>query len=139
MQLRQFGEQDEDQVIELWRTCGLLRQWNNPHRDIERKSRVNPELFLVGLINNEIIATAMGGYDGHRGWINYLAVKPEYQRKGYARQLMEALEKKLLKIGCPKINIQVRAENKSAMDFYKKVGYQSDNVISFGKRLTKDD
>jgi len=139
MQLRQFGEQDEDQVIELWRTCGLLRQWNNPHRDIERKSRVNPELFLVGLINNEIIATAMGGYDDHRGWINYLAVKPEYQRKGYARQLMEALEKKLLKIGCPKINIQVRAENKSAMDFYKKVGYQSDNVISFGKRLIKDD
>ncbi len=85
MTIRQYLPGDETKVIELWHKCNLTRKWNDPDRDIHRKLKVNPELFLVGLINSKLIATAMGGYDGHRGWIYYLAVDPDHQRKGLGR------------------------------------------------------
>ena len=80
----------------------------------------------------------MGGYEGHRGWVNYLAVDPVYQKHGYGRQLMAELEKRLLKLGCPKINLQVRNGNSSALEFYNRIGYKVDDVISLGKRLITD-
>jgi ribosomal protein S18 acetylase RimI-like enzyme len=138
MEIRAFSIEDEQAVIELWRKCELVRPWNNPQSDIRRKLKVNPELFLVGTIKGKIIATAMGGYEGHRGWVNYLAVDPIYQRNGYGRQLMAELEKRLLKLGCPKINLQVRNGNSSALEFYHKIGYKTDDVISLGKRLITD-
>ena len=76
MDIRPFSMEDEKAVITLWQKCDLVRPWNNPHLDIQRKLKVNPELFLVGLLNSTIIATAMGGYDGHRGWVNYLGSGP---------------------------------------------------------------
>ena len=138
MNIRPFSTKDTKPVIELWNKCDLIRPWNNPELDIQRKLKVNPELFLVGISDGKIIATAMGGYEGHRGWVNYLAVDPVYQKKGFGRQLMDEIEKRLLVLGCPKINLQVRNGNTSALDFYNRIGYKTDSVISMGKRLIPD-
>lgn len=138
MKIRIFTNEDEDSVVNLWQKCDLVRTWNNPQSDIARKLKVNPELFLVGTLKGTIIATAMGGYEGHRGWVNYLAVDPAYQRKGFGRQLMAEIEKRLLALGCPKINLQVRNGNASALEFYSRIGYKDDNVVSLGKRLIPD-
>jgi ribosomal protein S18 acetylase RimI-like enzyme len=136
--IREYSSKDRKTVIELWQKCNLTRPWNNPKLDIERKLKVNPELFLVGLLNGKVIATVMGGYEGHRGWINYLAVKPDYQKRGLGRQIMKAIEEKLLAIGCPKINLMIRTDNPSAVSFYEKIGFKTDDVISMGKRLLED-
>ena len=80
MQVRPYRAEDEAEVIALWESCGLTRPWNSAKKDITRKSKVDPELFLVGVRYGPVIASAMGGYDGHRGWVNYLAVTPAFQR-----------------------------------------------------------
>ena len=138
MQIRQFELQDEEQVISLWKECNLVVPWNDPKKDIQRKLKVNPELFLVGIVDNKIVASIMGGYEGHRGWVNYLAVSPSHQRKGYGRQMMEAVEAKLREMGCAKINLQVRETNLAVVEFYKSIGYDLDHVIGMGKRLESD-
>ncbi len=136
--IRAYQSDDEEEVIKLWRRCNLVVPWNNPKLDIERKLKVNPELFLVGLIDGKIAATVMGGYEGHRGWVNYLAVSPEYRRMGLGREIMDAVEEKLKAMGCPKINLQIRTNNFEAIKFYERVGYKMDDVVSMGKRLVED-
>ena len=138
MQIRPFTHQDEEQVISLWRECNLVVPQNDPKKDIQRKLKVNPELFLVGVVDDAIVATIMGGYEGHRGWVNYLAVSPSHQRKGYGRQMMEAVEVNLRAMGCAKINLQVRETNLAVVEFYKSIGYNIDHVIGMGKRLESD-
>ena len=137
-QIREYQESDEQHVISLWRDCNLLVPWNNPKLDIQRKLKVNPELFLVGLVDGKIVATVMGGYEGHRGWINYLAVSPDYRRKGFGKKIMVAIEEKLKSRGCPKINLQIREHNQDVIKFYKCIGYSNDHMISMGKRLIVD-
>lgn len=129
---------DESAVIELWNRCQLVRPANDPAKDIARKLRVNPELFLVGTIDNQIVTSVMAGYEGHRGWINYLAVDPGHQRKGWARQIMAEAERLLRAAGCPKINLQVRTSNPEVIEFYKRIGYAVDDVVSLGRRLEHD-
>ena len=136
--IREYHINDEQQVIHLWYECELVVPWNNPKMDIERKLKVNPELFLVGETEDKIIASVMGGYEGHRGWINYLAVLPEHQGKGYARQIMTAVEQKLKDIGCPKINLQIRSNNEDVIKFYESIGYYDERMTSMGKRLSED-
>ena len=135
---RPFDKSDQQAVIDLWVDCGLVVPWNDPLKDIERKLKVDPDLFLVGELNGEIVASVMGGYEGHRGWINYLAVSPRHQRKGYGRLIMEAVELAIAQKGCPKINLQIRAENTDIAAFYQSIGYNIDNVIGLGKRLEPD-
>ncbi len=138
MNIRAYQDGDEKDVIQLWHDCNLVVPWNDPKLDIERKLKVNPDLFLVGLIEDKVIATVMGGYEGHRGWINYLAVSPEIRQKGVGQQMVEEVETKLRKLGCPKINIQIRSSNQDVIEFYGKIGFSVDNVISMGKRLVDD-
>jgi len=135
---RPFDKSDQQAVIDLWVDCGLVVPWNDPVKDIERKLKVDPDLFLVGVLNGEIVASVMGGYEGHRGWINYLAVSPRHQRKGYGRLIMEAIELAIAQKGCPKINLQIRAANTDIAAFYQSIGYDIDNVIGLGKRLEPD-
>ena len=139
MQIRSFKPADEAAVIDLWRRCGLLRPWNDPHKDIARKLSVQPEWFLVGTIDEQIIATVMAGYDGHRGWINYLAVAPHYRRKRFGRAIMAEAERLLRDFGCPKINLQIRRDNLGAIRFYERIGFSEDAAVSYGKRLIPDD
>ncbi len=138
MKIRKYQTEDQKMIIDLWERCGLVFAQNNPHKDIARKLKVNPEWFLVGELNGRIIATCMAGYEGHRGWINYLAVSPEYQRQGFARQIMNAAEALLRAAGCPKINLQVRSSNAAVIEFYKAIGFSLDDVVSMGKRLKPD-
>lgn len=136
--IRQYHTDDQQGVIDLWTQCGLVTPQNNPKRDIQRKLQVNPEWFLVGELEGEIVATCMTGYEGHRGWINYLAVAPEYRHKGFAAQIMLDAERIMRDAGCPKINLQIRTSNTSVIEFYKAMGYDIDDVISMGKRLEHD-
>ena len=139
LEIRAFQKTDESAVIDLWQKCELVRPVNDPPKDIRRKLAVNPELFLVGLLNEKLIATAMAGYEGHRGWINYLAVHPEHRHNGFGRQMMSQAEKLLRDLGCPKINLQVRANNRVVLEFYQRIGYAVDEVVSLGKRLEHDE
>ena len=136
--IRQFAPNDTNRVIFIWEQCDLVRNWNNPNFDIQRKLNFQKELFFVGLLNDEIIATAMFGYDGHRGWLNYFAVLPNFQKRGFGKQLMTFGEMALIEKGCPKLNLQIRNDNTKAINFYQKVGYKEDAAVSFGKRLIED-
>lgn len=138
MLIRPYLPTDEDAVIALWQRCELTRPWNDPSQDIARKLTVQPELFLVGEDQGRVVATAMAGFDGHRGWVNYLAVSPDQQQQGRGRQLMQAVEQALMAMGCPKINLQVRAGNAKALAFYEALGYGQDELVSMGKRLISD-
>ena len=139
MLIRAFTEGDTEQVVALWRLCGLVRPWNDPHRDIARKLEVQRELFLVAVTDQDVVAgSMMAGYDGHRGWVNYLAVAPDSRGTGIGRKLMGEAERLLTQLGCPKLNLQVRDDNAQALAFYSSIGYDVDNVTSLGKRLIAD-
>ena len=133
--IRPFEPPDEAAVIDLWHRCGLVVPWNDPKTDIALKFRLQPDLFLVGTLAGRVVASAMVGYEGHRGWINYLAVSPDHQRQGIGRRMMEEAEAKLRELGCPKINLQVRTSNKSVIAFYEHLGFSHDHVIGLAKRL----
>ena len=138
MIIRPYADADQAQVVALWQICELTRPWNDPEKDIARKQQVRPEWFLVGELDGQVIASVMFGYEGHRGWMNYLAVAPQYQSKGYAQALIETGEALLLAAGCPKISLQVRSSNAKVIAFYQSLGYAQDEAISLGKRLIPD-
>ena len=136
--IRPFADDDEDAVVALWHAAGLTRPWNDPHRDIARKKLVQRELFLVAEEDDTVVGTAMGGYDGHRGWVYYLAVAPERQGRGLGRLLMQEAETRLLALGCPKVSVQIRAGNDAVAAFYDRLGYIPDEATGLGKRLIPD-
>lgn len=139
MDILPFSEKYRIQIIDLWHRCGLIRAWNDPHKDIDRKLAVGPELFVIGLIEGEPVASLMGGYDGHRGWMNYLAIAPHHRGQGHAKELVQFLEAELLRLGCPKLNLQIRSDNSAVIDFYRHLGFEPDGAVSMGKRLIADD
>ncbi|MBU6501905.1 MAG: GNAT family acetyltransferase [Burkholderiales bacterium] len=138
MKIRPYQPQDESAVIALWQDCGLTRPWNDPRKDITRKLTTQPELFLVGTVDAVLVATAMVGFDGHRGWVYYLAVAPTHRRQSHGRALMQEAERLLMARGCPKLNLLVRSSNAGVIDFYRRLGYIQDEVVSLGRRLIPD-
>jgi ribosomal protein S18 acetylase RimI-like enzyme len=138
MNIKPYHPDNQQAVINLWQACNLVVAWNDPIKDIQRKMLVDPDLFLIGELSEDIVATVMGGYEGHRGWINYLAVSPEHQRKGYARAMMQQVEALILQKGSPKINLQVRSNNIDVIQFYQAIGYDIENAVGLGKRLIPD-
>lgn len=138
MLIRPFQESDADAVVALWRRCGLTRPWNDPYKDIARKLQVQRELFLVGEQDGEVVAAVMAGYEGHRGWVNYLAVDTACRGRGVGRRLMEHVEALLLDRGCPKLSLLVRSSNEEVLRFYRALGYLQDEAVPLGKRLIPD-
>ncbi len=139
MTIRPYQAGDETAVVRLWEACGLVRPQNDPRKDIARKVRVNPEWFLVAeAADGHLVGTVMAGYEGHRGWINYLAVEASVRRCGLGRALMAAAETRLRAAGCPKINLQVRPENPAAIEFYQRIGFVVEGAVSLGRRLEVD-
>jgi ribosomal protein S18 acetylase RimI-like enzyme len=139
MRIREYRTDDEHQVIDLWMACSLVVPWNDPKSDIERKVADSPDLFFVGEIDDRIVASCMAGYDGHRGWVYYLAVVPEFQKQGLAAGIMAHAEAVLKDMGCPKIDLMVRESNAGVISFYSKIGYTNDPVVVLSKRLIEDE
>ena len=137
--IRPFDRADAEAVVALWRAAGLTRPWNDPHQDIERKLSVQPELFLVAMDVDAVIGSVMAGYDGHRGWLYYLASDPARRGEGIARALVAAAEERLLAMGCPKVQLMVRPENEAARGFYAALGYAPFHTWTTGKRLIDDE
>jgi ribosomal protein S18 acetylase RimI-like enzyme len=133
--IRPFIFEDQEAVIALWQACRLVVPQNDPVLDIRTKVRFQPDLFLVARFDGRLVGTIMAGYEGHRGWINYLAVAPDRRRQRIGNALMNAAEVKLQALGCPKINLQVRRTNAAVIAFYRAMGFREDDVISLGKRL----
>jgi ribosomal protein S18 acetylase RimI-like enzyme len=138
--IRVFDERDTQAVLALWSEAfpeyaTLGKPQRDPRLSIRNKLAMQPELFFVGLLNERLIGTAMTGYDGHRGWLYSLAVAEDQRGNGYGRALVEHAERALGSIGCPKLNLQLMANKPEAQGFYAKLGYQMDEVVSFGKRL----
>ena len=136
--IRSYQASDEEAVVSVWQACELTRPWNDPRRDIQRKLAGDTGPFLVAEADDGVVGTVMVGYDGHRGWINYLAVDPARRGQGIGRALMEHAEHGLSALGCPKLNLQVRQGNAAALHFYERLGYARDDVVSLGKRLIHD-
>ena len=136
--IRPFQEGDEEALVSLWSLCKLTVPWNNPYKDFARKLKVQAELFLVGYLEDNLIASVMAGYDGHRGCINYFAVHPDFQTRGYGKQLMDNVENRLRELGCPKINLQIREGNKKIITYYQKLGFVQEKRIHMSKRLEDD-
>jgi len=136
MEIRTYIETDEKEVAQLWREVFPgSPTWNDPVTDIQRKLQIQRELFLVAIIDSTVVGTAMAGYDGHRGWVYYVAVKTAYRRKGIGAALMNRVEHDLKQIGCPKLNLQVRADNDEVVAFYQKLGYKVEPRVNMGKLL----
>ena len=139
LKIRKFHPADAPAVINLWQRCNLVVPWNDPQKDIDRKLADSPNLFFVGENDERLLVSCMAGYDGHRGWIYYLAVNPDYRRQGLATQIMQHAEAVLKARGCPKIDLMVRDTNQPAVDFYQRIGYKKDLVCVLSKRLINDE
>lgn len=143
--IRAFERRDTDAVVGLWHDAGLTRPWNDPYQDIERKLKVQPELFLVAENPraherpSRVVGTVMAGYDGHRGWLYYLASAPEIRGSGIGRCLVGEAERLLLEMGCPKVQLMVRTDNEAVLGFYDRLGYERFEVSNTGKRLIADE
>jgi ribosomal protein S18 acetylase RimI-like enzyme len=136
--IRTFQDSDHDAVVALWSLVFPNDPpWNEPNQFIRRKRGVQPDLFWVAQDGDEIIGTVVAGYDGVRGWIYHLAVDPSKRGRGTARLLMQTAEDSLEALGCPKINLQVRANNRGVVDFYAALGYNTEERVQMGKPLGK--
>ena len=137
--IRLYPETDLNSIVSLWEICELSRPWNDPIKDIERKLTVQRDLFLILEKDGEILGSVMGGYDGHRGSVNYLGIHPDHKNEGLGKLLMNRIEEELIKMGCPKINLMVRNSNLDVHEFYRVIGYEEQEVVVFGKRLIPDE
>ena len=137
--IRPYSETDLNSIVSLWEICELSRPWNDPIKDIERKLTVQRDLFLILEKDGEILGSVMGGYDGHRGSVNYLGIHPDHKNEGLGKLLMNRIEEELIKMGCPKINLMVRNSNLDVHEFYRVIGYEEQEVVVFGKRLIPDE
>jgi ribosomal protein S18 acetylase RimI-like enzyme len=136
--LRQYKPGDRKALVSLWSLCELTRPWNDPYRDIDRKLTWDAPGLLVLEDDGGLIGSVMVGYEGHRGWVNYLAVHPDHQRQGLGRVLMDEAERRLRELGCAKVNLQIRTSNEATVEFYRRIGYALDDVVSMGRRLDDD-
>jgi len=135
MQIDACADADRDAVVALWTRCGLTRPWNDPNDDLAKALATAGATVLVGRRDGVPIASVMVGFDGHRGWIYYLAVEPALQRQGLGRAMMDAAEGWLRERGAPKLQLMVREDNVRALDFYARLGFERQAVVTLGKRL----
>jgi len=133
--IRPYRNGDRDQVIALWNACGLTRPWNDPTADIQRSLDTATSELFIHQDADRITGTLMVGYDGHRGWMYYLAADPAQRGKGIARALVAVAEDFLRDQGCPKVELMVRTDNTAALGFYDRLGYEAQDVTVRAKWL----
>lgn len=136
MRIRTYQPADREMVVTLWETVFPNSMGHNdPNTSIERKVLADDGLFFVAFNDNSVIGTVLAGYDGHRGWLYSLAVAPTHRRNGVGTQLVRHAERVLETLGCPKLNLQVRSDNREVVAFYESLGFDSEERISMGKRI----
>ena len=134
-EIARYDMRHQEAVVDLWEKCGLIVPQNDPVEDVQRKLGFQPELFFIALFDGQVMGSVMVCYDGHRGWLHYLAVLPSFQKRGYGRKLVNKAIVELRKIGCLKLNLQVRKSNASVIEFYKHLGFEEEERVSLGMRL----
>lgn len=137
MQVRPASRADRDRVTDLWHRCELTRPWNDPNDDFDRAVAGQTSAVLVGTDAGGVVATAMVGYDGHRGWVYYLATRPERRGENLGRQMMLEAERWLAQAGATKVQLMIRSANAAVIDFYKAVGYELEDVRVVSRWLRK--
>lgn len=136
MHIRPYRDADQAAVVALWNeSLPPNAPHNDPASSIRRKREYEQDLFFVAEVNGEVVGAVMGGYDGHRGWIYSVAVRPEFRRQGIGRALLTEMERALVRRGCLKINLQVRTSNRDVIAFYEKLGFVVEEIVSMGKRM----
>ncbi len=135
MMIRAATAQDAAAVIALWKACELTRPWNDPQADFTRALEGKLSDILVAYQGDALAGTLMAGFDGHRGWIYYLATAPAARRQGIGRALMQAAETWLRERGAPKIQLMVREDNDAALGFYESLGLERQKVVTLGRFL----
>jgi ribosomal protein S18 acetylase RimI-like enzyme len=133
--IRPLVDRDVEPVVALWRDAGLTRPWNDPHEDIRRSRATWPELLLVAVDGADVVGSVMAGYDGHRGWLYYLASASSRRGEGVGRALVAEAERRLISLGCPKVMLMVRPDNAAVLDYYDALGYTRESAVPAGKRL----
>jgi ribosomal protein S18 acetylase RimI-like enzyme len=135
IEIGELAADEADAAVALWQACGLTRPWNDPHADLKLALDTPTATILAGRIDGTLVATVMTGFDGHRGWVYYLAVAPDHQRGGHGAAMMRAAEDWLRGRGVPKLNLMVRGDNAVATGFYQAIGYDRSDVIVLQKFL----
>lgn len=131
--IRTMADDEVDQAIALWHAAGVARPWNDPVRDIAFARRGEHSTILVAVRAGRIVATAMIGEDGHRGWVHYLAADPALHGSGLGRQMMDAAEHWLAGRGVWKVQLLVRGDNQAVRQFYEHLGYRDTQSVCFQK------
>jgi len=129
MKIEKFSMKLYDDVVQLWNKAGISVGSSDSKKEIERMLERNPNLFLIGKIEENVIAVVMGGFDGRRGYVHHLAVDPIYQKKGYGKKLVEDLIGKFRRIGVHKIHLFIEKQNQGVVDFYSNLGWQMRNNL----------
>lgn len=132
-------EKHREQVVALWKDVfGYKTARNDPGFVIDKKIVMEDGLFFVATHPEGLLGTVMAGYDGHRGWIYSLAVHPGHRQKGIASLLLSHAEKRLVSLGCVKINLQILKDNEDVQRFYRANGYALEDRISMGKQIDEN-
>ncbi|MBF9151180.1 GNAT family acetyltransferase [Novosphingobium jiangmenense] len=126
---------EREATVTLWEAAGLTRPWNDPRSDFDLALATPTSTILLAEAQNQPIGSVMVGFDGHRGWVYYLATSPDRRGQGIGRALMAAAEDWLKALGSPKIQLMVRGDNASARGFYNALGYELQDVVTIGKRF----
>ena len=137
--VNRMADEDVEAAVALWHEVDLTRPWNDPHRDLARARETWPDLVLAAHDGPRLVGTVVAGFDGHRGWLYYLATVPDRQGEGIASTLVSEAERRLSDLGCPKVQLMVRADNAAVLEFYDRRGYERSDVVVTGKRLIPDD
>jgi len=130
-----LSSSQRDAAIALWHQAGLVMPWNDPVADLERALAGPSSAVLAAGDGDVLLAAAMVGHDGHRGWVYYLAVSPGARGRGLGRAMMDACERWLTDRGVPKLNLMVRSGNEAVLGFYEALGYGRDEVVVMSRRL----
>jgi len=126
-----------DAAVDLWHEVGITRPWNDPLADVRRAIAGPASTVLAGSEGETLLATAMVGHDGHRGWVYYVAVRTDARGLGHGRAMMRACEAWLAEREIPKVNLMVRGDNESGRAFYDALGYDRDDVVVLSHRLLR--
>lgn len=138
MSFRPMQDGDVEPVVALWTLCGLVRPWNDPYRDIAfARGKANSEI-LVAECCGLIAASVLAGHDGHRGMLYYVAVHPDWRRRGLGRAAVRAAEHWLTARGVWKINLMIRSENEQVRGFYESLGYETTPVFAMGRKIAQE-